>query len=369
LGLQLLRGLVVLAVLAIVVDIGGGVAHADGTVTLRGVWYKEKATRVEQPMIDGSFDSGDRATVDAHVLIDAITSASSASGATGDQFSERRWEVGGGYTRRLGETWTVGGNAKLSIEPDYHSYWAGARVERSMFQKNLVVGLAGGVGHDSVMKLMPAPLGGGLFAMDVGTLDLALGSLSVSQIVSRDAIVAFTYDLSVLRGYQQNPYRRAITDDMGFVDERHPDHRTRHAFAVSARRFVPRTETTVIAAYRFYVDSWGMTAHTPELRVVQDAGDGVDVALGYRAHRQFAADFYRATYPSGDVPYVSDDVKLSSFWSHAIEITFGAAGRVFGLGGILGEARGELMFEYVAQDNRFGNAVIAHAAMSVPFEY
>jgi hypothetical protein len=368
LRLQLMRWVVVLAVL-----LSGPIeAHADGTVTLRGAYYKERATRVQQPMVDASFESGEDATIDAHVLIDAITSASTASGATDAEFSERRWEAGAGYTRKLGERWTLGGSGKLSIEPDYASYWATARVERALLEQNLVIGFTGGVGHDSVKKLMPAALGGGLIAMDVGSLDIVLGSLSVSQILSRDAVLGLTYDVSFLAGYQQNPYRTAITDDHGFVAERHPDHRTRHAFAVSLRRFLPRTVTTLIADYRFYVDSWGVMAHTPEVRVVQEAGDGLDVALRYRAHRQLAADFYRETYPISDplqVPYVSDDVKLSTFWSHTIGITFGATGHVFGLGGILEEARAEVIFEYVAQGNRFGNAVIAHAAMSVPFEY
>jgi hypothetical protein len=182
-------------------------------------------------------------------------------------------------------------------------------------------------------------------------------------------VVGVTYDLSHLDGLQANPYRKAITEDDGFVDERHPETRTRHAAALSVRRFVPRTTTTVIGSYRFYADTWDLHAHTPELRVVQDAGDGVDVGARYRFHWQDAAEFYRATYPTNEAAYVSDDVKLSRTTSHTVGVTFGMYGHVFGLGGILEQTRGELTFEYVAQDNRFGNAVAAYAAMALPFEY
>jgi hypothetical protein len=29
----------------------------------------------------------------------------------------------------------------------------------------------------------------------------------------------------------------------------------------------------------------------------------------------------------------------------------------------------QLVIEYVAQDNDFGNALVAHAALTIPFEY
>lgn len=346
------------------------VAHADGVLTMRGVYYKERATRVEQPMLDGTFDVGENSTVDAHFLIDAITSASTASGATDTTFSEKRVEGGGGYTRRVGgSSASVAG--KISIEPDYRSYWIDARISREFAQKNLVATLGGGVGHDDVYMLAATGLGGLTAAMSVGTLNTVLGSASVSQIVSKNAVAALTYDLAYLTGYQQNPYRTAITAD-GLVPERHPTERMRQAIAASVRRFVPRTNTTVIATYRFYFDDWGVIAHTPELRLVQEVGDGADFTLRYRYYHQSAADFFLPTYPSSDpnlYPYVSDDVKLSNFQSQTLGVKLGVYGKELGLEGRLEEARGEIVLEYVAQDTRFGNAVIAHAALALPFEY
>src|SRR5678815_642255 len=76
--------------------------HGDGTLAVRGVYYKERATRVMQPMLDGMFDAGGHGIVTGHFLVDAITSASASSGAADAQpFTENRYEGGLGYTHEL----------------------------------------------------------------------------------------------------------------------------------------------------------------------------------------------------------------------------------------------------------------------------
>jgi hypothetical protein len=357
--------------IAFVLVASGGVAYADGTLAMRGVWYKEKGTRVEQPMVDAVFDAGDEAQVDAHVLVDAITSASSASGGGGDTaFSERRWEAGGGYTHQLGDNTSGNLHGKISREPDYLSVWAGTMISRSLAQKNFNVTLTVDAGYDDV-GMLRVGLGGALSRASVGHLYNGISSLSISQILSKNMVLGLSYDIAYLSGYQQNPYRTAITAD-GLVPERHPDTRIRHAWAATVRDFLPRTRTTLIAAYRLYTDTWGLLAHTPELRVVQDVGDDVDFTVRLRYYRQKGASFFLPSYPSSDpmrFPYVTDDVKLSDFSETTIGVKFGAMGRVFGLTGRWEDARGEIVMECAARNNRFGNAVSAHAALIVPFLY
>ena len=64
-----------------VILLAASTAHADGVVEARTVYYKETATRVVQPMLDGMFDAGARGIVDAHLLVDAVSSASPGAGA------------------------------------------------------------------------------------------------------------------------------------------------------------------------------------------------------------------------------------------------------------------------------------------------
>src|SRR5690606_20027535 len=102
---------------------GSSSARADGELTMRGAYYKERSTRVSQPMMDLVFDVGDNGQMAAHVLVDAITSASAASGAAGEAFQEIRREFGAGYSHQV-DLVKLGGRARFSVEPDYVSAFA-----------------------------------------------------------------------------------------------------------------------------------------------------------------------------------------------------------------------------------------------------
>jgi hypothetical protein len=376
-----------LAVVALVTA-AGGAARADGTLAMRGVYYKEKSTRVIQPMVDGMFEVGTRGLVDAHLLVDAITSASPGSGAVNAvPFTERRYEVGGGYAHELDgppesllDKLRLRGDTKFSTESDYRSIYGGARIEADVAQKNATVATGGGVSRDSMDAAGAQGALGGIMLRCPGDtsasskgchLTTFSGFASVSQIVSRNAIVSATYDLAYLDGYQSNPYRSVVTPG-GFVQEQHPFKRLRQAIAVSARLYLPKTETTLIGAYRFYHDDWKINAHTPELRIVQQVGATADASVRFRYYTQSAAFFWRARYPDPTVmplPYYTDDPKMSAFDGQLLEAKLGVLGRTFGLGGTWARTRFEGILEYVLQSNRFGNAGVAHVAVTVPFDY
>lgn len=67
--------------------------------------------------------------------------------------------------------------------------------------------------------------------------------------------------------------------------------------------------------------------------------------------------------------FLSDDIKLSKFTTHTIEAKLGASGEAFGVAGRWASARLEAILQYVIQNNRFGNAIVAHAALTIPFTY
>lgn len=359
-GLVVVTGLVGLVGLSA----GPGAARADGTLTMRGAYYKERSTRVVQPMLDGSFQVGEHGTADGHLLVDAITSASTSSGANDDEpFTERRYEGGGGYSHEL--PWgKLRGNFRFSSEPDYVSLFGGASVELGFAEKNTILSLGLGGGHDKISNAGAQ----GPFSMAIeDTLDTALAALSLSQLLSPNLVVSAGYDLSYLSGYQQNPYRFVSVGAVAMA-EVHPETRTRHAIATTAKWFVSQTKSTLIGSYRLYTDSWGVLGSTPEVRVLQPIGDLVEVGVRYRFHDQGAADFVRETHSEED-EYRSDDEKLTAFSTHTIEGRFAMLGEALGLCGIWGEARGEVLLQYIDQNNRFGNAVAAQLALTLPFTY
>jgi hypothetical protein len=377
------------------------VAHADGSLTMRGVYYKERSTRVEQPMLDGLFELGARGLLAAHVVIDAVTSASAGSGAANAvPFSKQRYEAGASYTHEFDgpansflNRYRLKGELKYSDEPDYKAFFGGGGGEAEVAEKNAVLGIGGGLQSDRIGSASAQ----GPYQPPYPCLDpnrrcpLTAYSLfaSASQIVSRRTVVAVNYDLNVYDGFQQNPYRLVLTSD-GFIAERHPDHRTRQAFALSARYYLPQSETTFIAAYRYYTDNWDVHAHTPEIRVVQQVGRTADAALRYRYYTQtssfFAPDRLPGGHYAGSSPAMNpspnckgltddgtacftDDPKMTKFDGHAIEAKLGIFGETFALKDRWSAARFEGILEYVVQNNRFGNAIVAHVALTVPFSY
>jgi hypothetical protein len=354
-----------LLVSIIAVAWAGTTASADDEITLRGVYYKERATRITQPMLDATVGVGDAGVANGHLLIDAITSASASSGADGSAFTEKRYEAGGGYDHQFARL-KLGGEMKYSTEPDYRSVFGGGSATLDLAQKNTQITVGGGYSSD---KITNAGAQGPFAAAIDGKMKSVLGYVSVTQILGTNTVAGVSMDLSMLRGYQQNPYRSAITDQ-GLVAERHPDKRLRQAYAVNGRHYVERTGTTIIGLYRYYRDDWGVVGHTPELRIVQEIGSSIDAALRLRYHRQSAADFYQDRYAQSDSTvqmYVSDDVKLSTFGSETIEAKLGVLGETFDLGGRWAGARFEGLLQYTVQGNRFGNAIVAHFALTVPF--
>lgn len=378
-----------LQLIALAIVAWAGSARADGTLDARGVYYKERSTRVMQPMLDGMFDAGERGLVNAHFLVDAITSASAGSGAANAQpFTERRYEGGFAYTHELDgpksirwiDKLRVGGDTKYSTESDYTSFYLGGRVEADVAQKDATIALGGGLSSDTVTNAgAQSPMGGPLIQCDVMSPATATecnltsysGFVSVSQVLTKNALVAVSYDLSYLDGYQANPYRTVITAG-GLVPEVHPNQRLRQAWAASAKYYVQDTHTTLIGAYRYYHDDWHIRAHTPELRIIQEVGSLADASVRYRYYHQSASYFFEERYPMLDmnsVNYVTDDPKMSAYSGHTMEAKLGVLGEEFGLSGSWAGARFEGVLEYIIQHNRFGDAVVAHVALTLPFSY
>ncbi len=340
-------------------------AAADGELTLRGVYYKERATRVEEPILDASSDVGDHGEINGNLAIDVITSASVAAGADAKAFTEKRYEAGGGYAHTIGR-YRISGNGRYSTESDYVARYLGAGLTIDLAEKNTQLALGGGQSRDDISNAGAQSPFATLFEAEMKS---TMAFLSVTQLLGPNSVVGVSADVASISGFQANPYRLAITNQ-GLIAERHPNERLRQAYAVTGRYFVATTATTVIGVYRYYRDDWEIRAHTPEVRVVQEVGDTVEAAIRFRYHRQSRAYFYQDRYDSSDVmiqPFLTDDVKLSRFTTKTLEAKLAVHGDTFGIEGRWGAARLEGMLQYVVQDNRFGNAAIAHLAVTVPF--
>jgi hypothetical protein len=368
---QLTRGSVAAAAALLVALGGAATARADGVISMRGAYYKERSTRVQQPMIDAQLEAGEHGEVRAHFLVDSITSASAATGAGAVEFNELRYEGGVGYTHQLPGRIRLGGQVRYSTESDYNSLFGAGHLEVALFDQASTLRLLVGHTSDDItngVAVMMGSLGTPRREENLGT---TLASLGWTQVFSPRLVGSLTYDFIYASGYQANIYR-VVRGGSDPVPERVPGIRQRHAVAVSGRVFLP-TRTTLIGAYRFYGDDWGIVAHTPELRVVQELVAGLDVRLRYRFYTQSSAEFYKPVYMQAELVdptvWVTDDEKLSAFQTHTVGGQVSVELGTVGFGGWLAGVRVDAIVERVWQDTSFGDAWVGQLGVALPFTY
>jgi hypothetical protein len=351
---------------------GVGRARADGILEVRAAYYKERATRVEQPMLDAAFDSGQGGTITAHFLVDSITSASLATGAVNGQFTERRYEVGAGYTQELPAHVKVGADFRYSTESDYFSTWVDVHGEVALLQQNLRLYALLGHSFDSVTNGVAVDQSSIGLPPFEDKLGVNLISVGATQLLTTDLIAGLSYDLGYLDGYQANPYR-AVPGGPQPVSERVPRQRTRHAVSAELRGYLPMTRTTAVATYRLYADDWGIVAHTPELRLIQEIVSGLELRLRYRYYTQSKADFYEPVYTQMQLEdltaFVTEDEKLSAFHTQTLGGQLSVALSTFGIKGAVGGVRVDVIVEHLWQTTTFGDAWAGQLGVTVPFEY
>lgn len=104
--------------------------------------------------------------------------------------------------------------------------------------------------------------------------------------------------------------------------ENRPGERNMGVVYASMNRAYPAVDGALEASYRFYADTYGVTANTVELRWIQKVGAHVTLSPDLRLYRQCAANFYSynldtvavvPTYvPNPSGPAYSSDYRLSA---------------------------------------------------------
>jgi hypothetical protein len=350
-----------------------------GTVAARGNYYWERSTRVVAPSISASLSTPVGVRVDAAYLIDAITSASVATGVQDDlAFTEKRHDVqaGLGYELDLGAAQLdLSARVRMSREPDYHSQGAGFGAALSLDQRNTVFAFNGYFVHDDVyrvLRFMPTNDPDQLFASEaqrVGDLNVLSLGFAWDQVLSRTVTMTLGYDLALLNGFQANAYRSVAFANGGIMAEHHPDQRTRHAPYVWMAKYFETPRLALRVGYRFYRDNWDINAHAVDVRAHQEIGEHFELRLRYRYFHQDRAFFHD---PDGNLStdrYWTADPKMGHFHNQ----TFGLKMRLsldflgFTRLDVLRTAALDWGVEYVLNNNRYGNGVIAQGGLAWSF--
>ncbi len=351
-----------------------------GYVDLRGNYYWETSTRVVAPEVRAQLNSPGGVRIEADYLVDAVTSASVASGVQEDiRFTEIRNQGMLSLSREfdLGEAQLrIGAMGRLSHEPDYFATAISSFATLSLNQRTTVLSAALTYVHDDV----GAVIRGGETRVDPttgrdlsdrgrqGQLEAFTSVLTWNQVLSPVCTLVTSYQLVRDWGYLQNPYRRARVDG-GLQPETHPNERTRHTLYGHLAYFITQTSTAIHLAYRAYVDDWNVASLTPEVRIYQMLGRDALVRLRYRYYDQTQSFFYSPSGYTSEDSYFTADNKMSPFDSHM----FGVQLRV-GLGflsntplSFLNQAWLDMSFNYWFQTSGYGNGVLAQTGLRTAF--
>jgi hypothetical protein len=117
------------------------------------------------------------------------------------------------------------------------------------------------------------------------------GNLGVTQLLSPYTIANLNYGVTVQLGELSNTWNAVPSIDGKLIQELLPELRHRHAFVARVAQALP-WRAALKAMYRFYVDNWGILAHTVEVRLYQRVGPWFYVRATYRFHQQNAPDFW-----------------------------------------------------------------------------
>jgi hypothetical protein len=313
-------------------------AGAENRVLVRGNYYREISTRVLQPMVATSVDVPDeRFTIGAEYLLDAITSASIATGTQavtgGDRtFTESRHEAVVRLGSRLGP-WTLGSSFRFSTETDYEARGLGATVAREVFDRAGTISVGYAYNFDRVYQItgqngQRAPWCGGGFVDDCAVrrpgerannlLQSHYLSLGYAHAVTPKLLLQTSLELADARGPQDNPYRALLI--LNSFPESHPRVRQRLSWTLSPRWHLPRARLTFDPRYRYYADDWGIAAHAIDGRVHVRATRHLRFRARYRYYTQSAADFWRddGIYTGEAGELRSADRKMDDWYSNTV---------------------------------------------------
>ncbi len=153
-------------------------------------------------------------------------------------------------------------------------------------------------------------------------------NIAVTQLLSPTTVGYLGYGVTVQVGELSNTWNAVplLSSKTGNVDELGreilPPLRHRHAFVARLAQALP-WNGIIKGLYRFYVDSWGILAHTIEAQLYQRLGSWAYLRASYRFHTQSAPYFWSTAAPDG-VSERSADSDLAEFQAQ----TFGILGGV-----------------------------------------
>jgi hypothetical protein len=322
------RSRTLLALCVITVPVLGGVLPED-RADVEWHSYNGGDITVDGPSVLVRKKVGDNLSFSANYYEDMISSASIDVKLSASPYHEKRQQWSGGVDYLHGKS-TYSAGVITSNEPDYKANTAFASVSQDMFGDLTTVSMGFRRGWDQIYRDIKDSDGQIIndptFHQRADHRGYTLG---ISQILTRNMIANFNYELGTDQGYLANPYRkiRYLSPGQGegftLADQVYPNTRTTNSASISVKDYLS-WRAAITGEYRYFTDTWGIVANTFELDYTQPWHNYTfDASVRY--YKQNAADFYSDMFPRADYQnFMARDRELAAFtdWTFGLGVAY-----------------------------------------------
>jgi uncharacterized protein DUF3570 len=301
----------------------GGVLPEDRADVLWHVYNGGDIT-VEGPSVLVRKKVGDNLSLSAGYYEDMISSASIDVKLSASPYHETRKQENYGFDYLHGKT-TYSAGYIHSREPDYIADTTFYSVSQDMFGDLTTLTLGYRRGWDQIFRDIKDP--DGVIVNDPTfhqRADHRGYSLSLTQILTRNAILGFNYELLTDQGYLANPYRKirylspGVGEGFTLADQVYPDTRTSNAASAQLKYYLP-WRAALSTQYRFFRDTWGIAANTVEVDYTHPVWKQWIFDGMLRFYEQTHANFYSDLFPRADYQnFMARDRELAAFHSYTV---------------------------------------------------
>ncbi len=265
------------------------------------------------------------------------TTISSASAADNRIYPSLSWAMQDDV-----KGFSVGAGVSVSTEYDYLSKGVNVNFAKSSKDRNREVGFSVSAFLDAFNMIYPIELRtlqtpAGLIenpdARGTKPRNSFNGSVSLAQIINKRLQASVMLEGVYQSGQLATPYQRVYFKDNSVHVEKLPDTRLKVPVGVRLNYFA--TDRIVLKTfYRFYLDDWGIMAHTAEIELPYKLTPFFSVAPFYRFYTQSSADYF-APYGvhTGQNEFYTSDYDLSDFNSHllGVNLRYNSATGILGI--------------------------------------
>ncbi|MDB5242672.1 MAG: hypothetical protein JWP57_3297 [Spirosoma sp.] len=267
--------------------------------------------------------------------IDPLT-VSSASRSDTHIYPSITWNIHDDVTRT-----TRGISFSYSTEYDYKSYGVNLNFVKASAGNNREISLKAGAFFDTWSVILPPelrPEGYGSGAegdrdpIAYKPRNSYSAGLSLSQVINKRLQVLLTVEPAFQQGLLSTPFHRMYFKDGSETVERLPGSRLKLPIGFRLHYFLG-DHVVLRTFYRYYIDDWGMQAHTINVETPVKLSSFASISPFYRYSHQTAVRYFAAYGQHAPTDrYYTSDYDISGFNSQFV----GAGLRLAPPGGVLG---------------------------------